>query len=128
MKEFGCEKMWYFICFITGAVVASAIILFICNRRINRANTEIAALRTELSRSASEVERARTTISNIRRTQSSITDGLIDGNKELHSVIERLSLIRDKVQNIEDELNFYYSINSDNNDIHDSGSQRKSEG
>lgn len=111
--------MVYFICFISGCIISGSLIWTICNRRINRANSKIESVKRELSKSTDEVRRARTTIDNIKRNQQSITKQLGSNNSELQSIIERLSLIRDKVQVIEDELNFYYSFNSSDISVHD---------
>ena len=105
--------------FLIGFAVSTAFILTICNRRIDRANTEIAITRTELQRARTEVERAGNTISEIRRIQSELTAGIGDNNTELHTTIERLELIRDKVSDIESELDRYSNNSSVDIDVHD---------
>lgn len=115
----GKKILNYIIAFIIGFLVASTVILNISNRRINRADIEIATLGLQLSAAREEVERAGTTISNIRKLQSDLTEGLGSNNTELHSVIERLQLIAEKVRHIEDELNDYYADSGSRTDIHD---------
>lgn len=115
----GKKILNYIIAFIIGFLVASTVILNISNRRINRADIEIATLGLQLSAARGEVERAGTTISNIRKLQSDLTEGLGSNNTELHSVIERLQLIAEKVRHIEDELNDYYADSGSRTDIHD---------
>lgn len=105
--------------FLIGFVLATAIVFSICDRRIDRADSENAALRAELQSARKEVERAGDTISEIRRLQFELTDGLGDSNTEFHTVIERLTLIRDKVKDIEDRIDDYEHNSRSYHNIYD---------
>lgn len=105
--------------FAFGFAVAFAVMFIYSDRRIDRANSEIATLRvqlsdarTEVQRAGVEVRRARQTLTEIRKVQSDITTGLGQSNSELHTIIEGLQVIRDKVQDIESLLDSYYANNN----------------
>lgn len=99
----------YFLAFTAGIVLTTMVILSVCNRRINRADSRAAALGTELTEARAEVERNRTTINELRRIQSELTGDLRSDCRELHSIIESLQSIRDKVSDMEKCFDNYYS-------------------
>lgn len=107
--------------FIAGAGISVAIMLSIGNRQIDRANSEVAAVRSELQSTRKELAKAGATISGIRKYQSELTEGLRSDNKELAEIIEGLKSIRDEVYGLEVLLdNYYADYDSDNNIFGDS--------
>lgn len=95
------------IAFVFGLSITILSAIFI--GRLDIRNTEIRDLTEQLHTASTELEDARTIIADSQSIVTRMREQLESNNGELSDIIQRLYVIRDGLQALEDNCSYYYN-------------------